>query len=520
MPSKRDNFPQKIIERCRARVANRCSNPDCRVPTTGPNEEPTGVTSIGIAAHICAASPGGPRYDKIMTPRDRKGISNAIWLCSNCAVKIDRDPKFFTVEMLNNWKLQAEANAKYELGEKLPDKRDAIDTVSAALTGMSTRFLPDAVNNVVTATANVLEKLDPRFAVSVSHQDYKTIYNFRAKVDTSIGFSVAGEHKKEFLEQYQSLIDHGKAFEIDSKLVTFSGSKLFEKMFSEHSNGKFKIEQTATKNGVTKLWFNSPDKNSNYYIDDVNGKVRIGEKSFSFEGSIFNDLLLVIFTANKPKDSVGEIKFNFRIDFKKWENNSLNSLPYLKKLYDMYEKLTSDWKLNMSLEIDGVRIFKGSQPKLDRERDIKKLFLLLKYVETARNVCAYIGKDVQFKTNFEYSKNEHEKLIIHNNLINEEKGYYLILFDGVANSIIIADDTLNNINNIEKTKDPTVLRFEQVEGEVVNIFGSLVTLPKLSHTFTKVKPKIKTKITEIKPGDEVMVEWIPNKGCELLVKEI
>lgn len=35
----RDNFPKKVIEKLRARVAHRCSNPSCRVPTSGPSSD-------------------------------------------------------------------------------------------------------------------------------------------------------------------------------------------------------------------------------------------------------------------------------------------------------------------------------------------------------------------------------------------------------------------------------------------------------------------------------------------------
>lgn len=51
----RDNFSKAIIETLKARVAHRCSNPDCRVPTSAPSSNDK-VNSIGIAAHICAAS--------------------------------------------------------------------------------------------------------------------------------------------------------------------------------------------------------------------------------------------------------------------------------------------------------------------------------------------------------------------------------------------------------------------------------------------------------------------------------
>ena len=84
-----------------------------------------GVNSIGVAAHIHAASPGGPRYDPSMTSSERGSISNAIWLCSNCSIIIDRDEACYTAKLLKEWKVKAETTAIREQGTKLPSDEDA-----------------------------------------------------------------------------------------------------------------------------------------------------------------------------------------------------------------------------------------------------------------------------------------------------------------------------------------------------------------------------------------------------------
>ena len=94
------------------RVTAHCSNPHCRKPTSGPNTDPTKITNVGVAAHICAAAPGGPRYDATMSPEERKSPSNGIWLCQTCAKLIDSDEKYYTKEMLHNWKSSAESFAR------------------------------------------------------------------------------------------------------------------------------------------------------------------------------------------------------------------------------------------------------------------------------------------------------------------------------------------------------------------------------------------------------------------------
>lgn len=63
---------------------------------------------LGAACHICAAAPGGPRYDAAMSKDERRSVQNGIWMCNIHAKSIDtHDPKF-TVQLLRDWKRLAE----------------------------------------------------------------------------------------------------------------------------------------------------------------------------------------------------------------------------------------------------------------------------------------------------------------------------------------------------------------------------------------------------------------------------
>ncbi len=115
MAGNRDDFPQKIKDLLGNRVGWRCSNPDCRKPTRGANEDPQDITNIGVAAHIYAASSGGPRYDSTMSPEERKSAENGIWLCQSCSKLIDDDVIRYTVDLLRIWKENAERLAIAEL---------------------------------------------------------------------------------------------------------------------------------------------------------------------------------------------------------------------------------------------------------------------------------------------------------------------------------------------------------------------------------------------------------------------
>jgi hypothetical protein len=109
-----DDFPEKTKRVLQDRAGNRCSNPECRVLTSGPNAHPERATKTGVAAHITAASLGGPRYNPNLTSEQRRSAENGVWFCQTCAHFVDTDALNYPVELLNDWKYQAEQEADDE----------------------------------------------------------------------------------------------------------------------------------------------------------------------------------------------------------------------------------------------------------------------------------------------------------------------------------------------------------------------------------------------------------------------
>ena len=110
-----DDFTQGTKELLARRVGFRCSNPGCRKPTSGPQDDQRGSVNIGVAAHISAASPGGARFDRDMPPQSRASLDNGLWLCQNCAKLVDNDPLAYSVDILKAWRALAEATSKSEI---------------------------------------------------------------------------------------------------------------------------------------------------------------------------------------------------------------------------------------------------------------------------------------------------------------------------------------------------------------------------------------------------------------------
>ena len=126
----RDEFSTAGIRVLAMRAGMLCSNPNCRQPTSGPTLHPGKAVNIGVAAHITAASPGGPRHDRSMPSNERSGIENGIWLCQTCAKLVDSNEGSYTVALLRQWKLDVEAEATSALESGRPF---TMPTINAAV---------------------------------------------------------------------------------------------------------------------------------------------------------------------------------------------------------------------------------------------------------------------------------------------------------------------------------------------------------------------------------------------------
>ncbi len=134
----RDDFSAKVKRKLEQRVGSRCSKPDCLALTRGPNSSNQGTASVGVAAHITAASEGGPRYDESLTPEQRRSFDNGIWLCQTCSRIVDVDEHRFPASLLTAWKQDSEQRALASLGKA---SHEVESVLRNELKGMRERFV-------------------------------------------------------------------------------------------------------------------------------------------------------------------------------------------------------------------------------------------------------------------------------------------------------------------------------------------------------------------------------------------
>lgn len=105
----RDNFNQPTKTEISLRAAHFCSNRRCLRLTAGPPSSVLRGLATGHAAHICAVSPGGPRFDADQSEAERRSAANGLWLCRECGDVVDKDDSGYSADELRAWKHDHEA---------------------------------------------------------------------------------------------------------------------------------------------------------------------------------------------------------------------------------------------------------------------------------------------------------------------------------------------------------------------------------------------------------------------------
>ncbi len=239
----RDEFTPQTRDILARRVNYICSNPSCRVLTSGPHSLPDKYVNVGVAAHICAAAPGGTRYDLSMTPELRSDIQNGIWLCQTCAHLIDTDENEYTVEILKKWKQDHENS----ITEGLQHSAQLIQEIAEILRKLE---IPASditqINDSSAITASHLPNRDTLFrAIALVQQTAIEVINRQDELDRMNEQSPYLVPTEQVGARNQSLVNYrnsmnaltteklvaGKAFEQTiSDLIVFIEAQVFLKV--------------------------------------------------------------------------------------------------------------------------------------------------------------------------------------------------------------------------------------------------------------------------------------------------
>lgn len=197
----RDDFTQATAQHLARRVGFKCSNPDCRHPTSGPGAD-GGTVSLGVAAHISAASQGGPRFNEHLTNEGRRAAENGIWLCQQCSRLVDADDSAYEVDDLIDWKTFAEAAAAVELRGYVVRRGRDFASLEAKMPELIEEMRTDLrskpfTREIIALSKSVTFNFGPIPVFSYYHQDHEELL---AKLQIC-------EHYGAIYEHYRAIYD-------------------------------------------------------------------------------------------------------------------------------------------------------------------------------------------------------------------------------------------------------------------------------------------------------------------------
>jgi hypothetical protein len=447
-----------------------------------------------------------------MTVEERKSIDNAIWLCANCSIDIDRDIEFYTVSFLKSWRKTATDKARNELGRRLHSEKDTIDTVSAALTGFSKDYLTNAIANVHAATEKSLETLDPRFSVHSSRKNSKTTIRLNAKEEIDCALSVPVAGNELLNDQYQSYVDHGNDVVIDTQGMQLTGSRLLETLFSS-KKGRVKFSGRKLK-AHQKLWLVQKGTGKFEHFDDIQGYLQYGSKTFTFHGDACDGILG--FNYHQAHNiNIGELnkaEMTFSLNYDKWKNSKLATLHYIEKLSSFYSKVSDGWEFFTSLEVNGDTVFSSNGYDFSDKDFIKENAEVLSYLLAAKVICKTFGFNVQFDKNGSYTPKGYKQILDIAEILNNNTGFRE---QSLSAQITFKVELQSDVNDPKAFKDETKphnLEFPIDEREVINLFGHTLSLPKRAISIKNTGLKLITAKPALVAKSSIEFECVPLKG--------
>jgi len=451
-----------------------------------------------------------------MSNKERKSINNAIWLCSNCSINIDRDEVKFNVSLLKKWKQEAENAALTEQGKKLPSHNETIDTVAAALTGFPKSYIANAIANIHQATGKALEALDSRFLVKTAHDKGQTFIEIHAKENVPLLMNVGEESAQEYMEKYQHLIEHGNDIEMKSKAITFVGSKLFEEISANNNDGIFSLLSKKIP-ATQKLWLVQTETNMIESFDDIHGQISFGTKSFTFNGTACNKFFN--YSYQKSLDaSQTKADISMHLCFDQWKGLNLRSLPYFEKLSSLFSKMADGWQVFTSLEINGIKVLSSVGTNVDEWDSVIYINSLLEYINRCKIIANKLNTEIYYALDVSYTAEEHQYIANIANIIEGKCVYDKINMAENATCELIVSDGAQNIEFLTELHEPCAMRItSQIEDEI-ELFGVKVNLPAKIISLESVLPKIQGDIDKLSAGDVVTVEWIPQKDFKYSIR--
>lgn len=498
---KENEFKSSVKDQLAKRVAYRCSKPDCRKPTIGPKANSYNSDSIGRAAHICAVSVGGPRYDASITSKYISSFDNGIWLCANHASEIDSNNSIYSIELLKDWKKQAEELAESEKGNNLPSKTDAVETLMVAI-GNSKKTIPSMIENVHRASSESLEQLDPRFGVKSSYINQQSVFEIYPKENVSFTLKIHSKTPQEFAQSYSKWVKQGEDLDVDTSEVEIEGSLLFKEIFNQ--KGRLKIG-APQKDALIKVWTVLSDGKEEHF-DDLSGKISVGSEGFKFSGYSVSQLLEISIKKTNFEDAAGQITIT--LNLAKWNDVDITKLAYFDKYKKFFDCLAKGMEFYLALEVEGNRLFSSKKMSVKEIDYFQYISCYLVYSNAARVLALYTNQLIRFKSDYTFSAEQYAELL---DLQRIAEGKAVSTSENLKSAITceVCFESQDAIDTLENSVQPISLKFDEVSRSDLTVFDQELMLPPRVSILHPVALSLNKRNKKFRVGEVARLEVIP-----------
>ncbi|MCW2097972.1 UNVERIFIED_ORG: hypothetical protein EDF86_1735 [Pseudomonas psychrophila] len=486
----RHDFLHSTVQRLRDRAGNVCSFPGCHVHTHGSAITGEKAVGVGVACHIKAAAPRGPRYHREQTKDERRHIDNGIWMCQTHSKLVDADDSAYSVATLLEWKQKAEARSNSLINQKSFTKDEVKAAVEEGTVSVLQRWVSKSADPFDTPLAEAiqgyeagLEALDPRFKVQVDKVDGYFNHIINAAQDTvSLQLILQDLDQLEgFLEAERALFEEGRELQIPGSHFKFEGSKLFDAIHQRtHRSGQGVLTMGAPKRALT----------ANLYVRSAQGHERAIDTFMCYYTSgsvrtVFNGTALGgFFTVNASCTHDGrDTKFNLTFNLDAWRGKNILDLPGFARLARATQNL-GKWRLVVEVEVgNNVASFDTKSSPANKEYHAQ-LRWLIEYLDFARKLAEHCGEHLILKT-IDFDSEVYRALqkyvrLLSGPLATTRKPGWLCggaftYYDGCE----LSSFKLTGVNPVIKLAQKEAMTFE--------LFGQAITAPRIETFYTDVE---------------------------------
>jgi hypothetical protein len=130
-------------------------------------------------------------------------------------------------------------------------------------------------------------------------------------------------------------------------------------------------------------------------------------------------------------------------------------------------------------------------------------------------VVQFFNWDILFTSEIAYTSEEHKKISEVAYVVEGKQVYYKDSILSNPTAVLVVNENFQR--SLERTDQPSTIKFVISDREEITIFGKQLTIPSKVVTLDGVLPKVNSESGPFKEGDEISVEWVPQDNFKCTI---